>query len=124
VRPVLLYNSRHPPNLYLPPGKQSHDRKRFPAARAGTSPKTPGGIHLTPITPTSVLEYSGAGLGILGWLGVRQVGSIGAQEIGFIIWIASGLILIAWGYHTKARAIMVINAVNVIMAASALAALT
>jgi len=35
----------------------------------------------------------------------------------------SGLILIAWGYHTKARAIMVINMVNVIMAASALAAL-
>lgn len=85
--------------------------------------KKPGGISLTFITPTSVLEYSGAGLGILGWLGVRQIGSIGAQEIGFIVWILSGLILIAWGYHTKARAIMVINMVNVIMAASALAAL-
>jgi hypothetical protein len=85
--------------------------------------KKPGGIPLTLITPTSVLEYSGAGLGILGWLGVRQVGSIGAQEIGFIVWIISGLILIAWGYHTRARAIMVINAVNVIMAASALCAL-
>ncbi|ABS54965.1 hypothetical protein Mboo_0447 [Methanoregula boonei 6A8] len=82
------------------------------------------GRAIIPITPASLLEYSGAGLGMLGWLGVRQVGSIGAQEIGFIIWIASGLILIAWGYHTKARAIMAINAVNVIMAASALAALS
>ena len=81
------------------------------------------GIDLTPITPTTFLEYSGAGLGILGWLGVRQVGSIGAQEIGFLIWIVSGLVLIAWGYHMKARAIMLINVVNVLMAASALAAL-
>ncbi|MFY9749229.1 MAG: hypothetical protein WAK75_05820 [Methanoregula sp.] len=96
----------------------------LPGHLAGTRDTcTPDGIFLTPITPTTLLEYSGAGLGILGWLGVREVGSAGAQEIGFIVWIASGLILIAWGYHTKAKAIMVINAVNVIMAASALAAL-
>jgi len=81
------------------------------------------GAVLTTITINSFLEYSGAGLGILGWLGVRQVTSIGAQELGFLVWIASGLILIAWGYHTRARAIILINAVNVIMAVSALAAL-
>jgi hypothetical protein len=60
---------------------------------------------------------------IIGWLGVRQIGSIGAQQLGFVVWIIGGLLLIAWGYHTKARAIMLINGVNVIMAASALAAL-
>ena len=75
-----------------------------------------------PITMTTALEYSGAGLGILGWLGVRQVGILWAQQIGFLIWIAGGLILVAWGYHTKARAIMLINGVNVVMAASALMA--
>lgn len=76
-----------------------------------------------PVTSATLLEYSGAFLGIAGWLGVRQIGSPGAQEIGFAVWIISGLLLIAWGYHTKARAIMLINAVNVIMAASAFAAL-
>jgi hypothetical protein len=65
----------------------------------------------------------GAGLGIIGWLGVRQMGSLGAQQLGFLVWIIGGLLLIAWGYHTKARAIMLINAVNVVMAASALVAL-
>jgi len=39
------------------------------------------------------------------------------------VWIAGGLILIGWGYRTKARGIMLINAVNVIMAVSAFAAL-
>ena len=72
---------------------------------------------------THVLEYAGAGLGIAGWLGVRQIGSLAAQQLGFVVWIAGGLVLIAWGYHTKARAIMLINAVNVVMAASALIAL-
>lgn len=71
----------------------------------------------------TLLEYSGAFLGIAGWLGVRQIGSPSAQEIGFSVWIISGLLLIAWGYHTKARAIMLINAVNVMMAASAFSAL-
>jgi hypothetical protein len=69
---------------------------------------------------TSWLEYSGAFLGIAGWLGVRQIRSLGAQQLGFLVWIASGLILVAWGYHTRARAIMLTNAVNVVMAASAL----
>jgi hypothetical protein len=78
---------------------------------------------MIPANLNTFLEYSGAGLGILGWLGVRQIGSIGAQQIGFIVWILGGLLLIAWGYHTKARAIMLINAVNVVMAASALVAL-
>jgi hypothetical protein len=72
---------------------------------------------------TTYLEYSGAGLGIVGWLGVRQIGSTGAQELGFFIWIVSGLILIAWGFHAKARGIMLINAVNVMMAASAFLAM-
>jgi hypothetical protein len=78
---------------------------------------------MIPVTLNTFLEYSGAGLGILGGLGVRQIGSIGAQQLGFPVWIIGGLLLIAWGYHTKARAIMLINAVNVMMAASALAAL-
>jgi hypothetical protein len=69
------------------------------------------------------LEYSGAALGIAGWLGVRQIGSTGAQELGFLVWIISGLILIAWGFHTRARGIMLINAVNVVMAASAFASM-
>ena len=77
---------------------------------------------MIPITMATILEYSGSGLGILGWLGVRQVGIPWAQQIGFLIWIAGGLILVAWGYHTKARAIMLINGVNVVMAASALMA--
>jgi hypothetical protein len=78
---------------------------------------------MIPATMNTFLEYSGAGLGILGWLGVRQIGSIGAQQIGFVVWIIGGLLLVAWGYHTKARAIMLINAVNVVMAASALIAI-
>ena len=78
---------------------------------------------MIPVNLNSVLEYSGAGLGILGWLGVRQMGSLGAQQLGFLVWIIGGLLLIAWGYHTKARAIMLINAVNVVMAVSALVAL-
>lgn len=78
---------------------------------------------MIPVSLNSILEYSGAGLGIIGWLGVRQIGSLGAQQLGFLVWIIGGLLLIAWGYHTKARAIMLINAVNVVMAVSALAAL-
>jgi hypothetical protein len=78
---------------------------------------------MIPVNLNSFLEYSGAGLGILGWLGVRQMGSLGAQQLGFLVWIIGGLLLIAWGYHTKARAIMLINAVNVVMAVSALVAL-
>jgi hypothetical protein len=78
---------------------------------------------MIPVNLNSFLEYSGADLGILGWLGVRQMGSLGAQQLGFLVWIIGGLLLIAWGYHTKARAIMLINAVNVVMAASALVAL-
>ena len=81
----------------------------------------PGSI--VPVSFATFLEYTGAGLGILGWLGVRQVGTAWAQELGFLVWIAGGLILVAWGYRTKARAIMLINGVNVVMAASALAAL-
>jgi hypothetical protein len=69
------------------------------------------------------LEYAGAALGIIGWLGVRQIGSPQAQQFGFILWIIGGLTLVAWGYHTKARAIMAINLVNTVMAASALMAL-
>ena len=69
------------------------------------------------------LEYAGAALGIIWWLGVRQIGSPEAQFIGFLLWVIGGLTLVAWGYHTKARAIMAINAVNTVMAASALMAL-
>ena len=75
---------------------------------------------MIPVPLNTFLEYSGAGLGILGWLGVRQIGSLGGQQTGFLIWIIGGLLLIVWGYHTKARAILLINAVNVVMAASAL----
>jgi len=75
---------------------------------------------MMPASWTSLLEYSGAGLGILGWLGVRQVGIAWAQEVGFIVWIISGLTLVAWGYHKNARGVMLINGVNTVMAASAL----
>jgi len=75
------------------------------------------------IASSTLLEYSGAFLGIAGWLGVRQIGSPEAQELGFAVWILSGLLLVAWGYHKNARAIMLINAVNVLMAASAFVAL-
>lgn len=77
-----------------------------------------GGIAI-PVSWTLYLEYAGAGLGIAGWLGVRQIGSTGLQELGFLVWIISGLFLIAWGFRTWARGIMPINAVNVEMAASA-----
>jgi hypothetical protein len=72
------------------------------------------------ISLNTLLEYSGACLGIIGWLGVRQIGSHEAQLIGFLLWVIGGLILVAWGYHTKARGIMAINTVNTVMAASAL----
>jgi hypothetical protein len=69
------------------------------------------------------LEYAGAALGIIGWLGVRQIGSPQAQELGFLLWVIGGLTLVAWGWHTKARGIIAINLVNTAMAASALLAL-
>ena len=94
---------------------------------AGKCPGTfppPGTIKTTiDCTPATILEYAGAGLGVLGWLGVRQIGSSGAEQAGFMGWIAGGILLILWGYHNKARGIMLINAVNVVMAASAFAAL-
>ena len=67
------------------------------------------------------LEYAGSALGIIGWLGVRQVGSPHAQMLGFLLWIAGGMTLVVWGYYTKSGGIMVINLVNTGMAASALA---
>jgi hypothetical protein len=88
--------------------------EQFPAAEASG---------LIPISLNIVLEYSGACLGIIGWLGVRQIGSYEAQQLGFLLWVAGGLILVAWGWHTNARGIMAINAVNTVMAASALMAL-
>ncbi len=78
---------------------------------------------MIPVTLNTFLEYSGAGLGIIGWFGVRQIGSITAQQIGFTIWVIGGILLVAWGYHTHSRGIMAINSVNTVMAASALAAL-
>ena len=76
-----------------------------------------------PVSVNTLLEYSGACIGIIGWLGVRQIGSYEAQQLGFLLWVAGGLILVAWGWHTNARGIMAINAVNTVMAASALMAL-
>ncbi|MFA5267057.1 MAG: hypothetical protein WC379_03725 [Methanoregula sp.] len=78
---------------------------------------------MIPVTLNTFLEYSGAGLGIIGWLGVRQIGSIGAQQLGFLVWIVGGLLLVAWGWHTQSRGIVAINSVNTVMAASAFAAL-
>jgi hypothetical protein len=75
------------------------------------------------ISFNTFLEYAGAALGIIGWLGVRQIGSPQAQQLGFLLWVIGGLTLMAWGYHTKSRGIMAINAVNTVMAASALMAL-
>ena len=68
------------------------------------------------------LEYAGAALGIIGWLGVRQIGSPQAQMLGFLLWVIGGATLVLWGYYTKSGGIMVINLVNTAMAASALAA--
>ena len=68
------------------------------------------------------LEYAGAALGIIGWLGVRQIGIPQAQMIGFLLWVIGGMTLIAWGYYTKSGGILVISLVNTAMAASALAA--
>jgi len=78
---------------------------------------------MIPVTLNTFLEYSGAGLGIIGWFGVRQIGSIGAQQLGFLVWIIGGILLVAWGWHTQSRGIVAINGVNTVMAASALAAL-
>ncbi|NMB77587.1 MAG: hypothetical protein GYA23_00650 [Methanomicrobiales archaeon] len=74
------------------------------------------------ISLNTFLEYAGAALGIIGWLGVRQIGSPAAQQVGFLLWVIGGVTLVAWGYHTRARGIMAINTVNTVMAASALAA--
>ena len=74
------------------------------------------------ISFNTFLEYAGAALGIIGWLGVRQIGSTDAQVLGFTLWVIGGMTLVLWGYYTKARGIMAINTVNTIMAASALAA--
>ena len=98
-------------------GNSLHNRP----AREQNQRRFSGDAQAMPASRISCLEYSGAGLGIAGWLGVRQIGSTGAQELGFLVWIASGLILIAWGFHTRSRGIMLINAVNVVMAASAFA---
>jgi hypothetical protein len=37
---------------------------------------------------------------------------------GMAVWVVSGILFIAWGYHTKSRGIMVVNLVNVAMAVS------
>jgi hypothetical protein len=56
---------------------------------------------MIPVTLTTFLEYSGAGLGIIGWLGVRQIGSITVRQLGFLVWTIGGLILIARGVPHK-----------------------
>jgi len=50
---------------------------------------------MIPVTLNTFPEYSGAGLGIPGWLGVRQIGGISAQLPGFPVWIIGDLLLIA-----------------------------
>lgn len=64
------------------------------------------------------LEWTGAALGIAGWFGVRQIGNQEAQLLGMSVWVLSGLLLMLWGHHAKARGIVAVNAVNVMMAAS------
>ncbi len=83
---------------------------------------SPGGkAHdFIPISLNTFLEYSGVCLGIIGSLGVRMEVNPGARESGFMLWFIGGLVLIAWGYHTNTKAIMVINALNIVMAAAAL----
>jgi hypothetical protein len=56
---------------------------------------------MIPVTLNTFLEYSGAGLGIIVWLGVRQIGSIGSKQLGFLVWIIGGLLLVAWGVSHK-----------------------
>jgi hypothetical protein len=53
------------------------------------------GIFLTTITPVLLPEYSDAGLRIPGKPGVLVFDPVGAREVGFIVWSASGLNLIA-----------------------------
>ena len=103
--------------------------------QTSTSPSTPTDITTRQSFPdilasekiiipfNTFLEYAGAALGIIGWLGVRQIGSPGAQMIGFLLWVIGGMTLVIWGYYTKSGGIMVINLVNTAMATSALAAL-
>jgi hypothetical protein len=66
------------------------------------------------------LEWTGAALGIAGWFGVRCLGNHAAQVFGFSIWVLSGVILCLWAFHEKKRGIILINAVNAVMALSTL----
>jgi hypothetical protein len=45
---------------------------------------------MIPVPLNTFLEYPGAG-----------PGSLGAQQIGFVVWIIGGLLLIAWGITRK-----------------------
>lgn len=69
------------------------------------------------------LEWTGAALGVAGWLGVRQIGNHEALLFGFSVWVISGAILCLWAVHEKKRGVVAVNAVNTIMAVSAMIAL-
>jgi hypothetical protein len=68
------------------------------------------------------LEWTGAALGIAGWLGVRQIGNADAQLFGMAVWVISGILLLVWGIRTESKGIVAVNAVNVFMAASGIVA--
>ncbi len=103
-----MENCTHPSTIPANPATQTvPDHPRFPRISLPLS---------------TLLEYAGAALGIIGWFGVRQIGSPAAQLAGFVLWVMGGAILVAWGWRMKARGIVAINAVNTVMAASALAA--
>jgi hypothetical protein len=69
------------------------------------------------------MEWTGAGLGVVGWLGVRSLNNHEAQLIGFSVWVASALILCLWAVHEKKRGVLAVNAINAAMSLSALVAL-
>jgi hypothetical protein len=69
------------------------------------------------------LEWTGASLGVAGWFGVRALGNHDAQLFGFSVWVISGIILVLWAHRENKKGVMAVNAVNVVMAVSALFAL-
>lgn len=66
------------------------------------------------------MEWTGAGLGVVGWLGVRSLDNHEAQLIGFSVWVVSAVILCLWAVHEQKRGVLAVNAINAAMTVSTL----
>lgn len=66
------------------------------------------------------MEWTGAGLGAVGWLGVRSLGNHSLQLIGFSVWAVSAAIICLWAYHEQKRGVLAVNAINAAMTVSTL----